>query len=327
MYPNGFSNFSAGKTFLPFSVWAVGFSILLLLVAFSFGQTTQIPEVDLIHRGDLIDVDVAGSYEYDWRGTLTPEGFLDGLNPFGDPIYGLCKSGDAIAIETSKAFSKTLRDPKVAVRIIDRSNRAVVVLTGAVRSPQRFQIKRPVHLRELIILSGGITDGAGGEIQILRSKTLGCSETALKDNRDLIMNIKISDLVNGKVESDPDIRSGDLVTVQSAIPIYVIGGVTNPRTVAARGKTSLSRAVAMAGGTTKDAVPERVTIFRRNNRETKIIEADLGKIAAGKADDPILQALDIVEVSQKGREKRKYPPIVTAKRPGGLETLPLRVID
>ncbi|MDM7924023.1 MAG: hypothetical protein QUS14_17160 [Pyrinomonadaceae bacterium] len=33
---------------------------------------------ELIHYGDLIDIDVVGSFEYDWRGTLTQEGFIDG---------------------------------------------------------------------------------------------------------------------------------------------------------------------------------------------------------------------------------------------------------
>ena len=39
-------------------------------------------EVNLIHSGDLIDVDVVGSIEYDWRGRLNPEGFLDGIEGF-----------------------------------------------------------------------------------------------------------------------------------------------------------------------------------------------------------------------------------------------------
>jgi fumarate hydratase class II len=75
-----------------------------------FGQTaTPTPagsdttESLLIHYGDLIDVDVVGSLDGDWRGTLSPEGFIEGLLFAPDPIYGLCKSEEAIAAEIADA--------------------------------------------------------------------------------------------------------------------------------------------------------------------------------------------------------------------------------
>ncbi|MGI9056364.1 MAG: hypothetical protein ACR2F2_11245, partial [Pyrinomonadaceae bacterium] len=43
-------------------------------------------EVNLVHYGDLIDVDILGSFDYDWRGKLTPEGYLDGVNFVEEPI-------------------------------------------------------------------------------------------------------------------------------------------------------------------------------------------------------------------------------------------------
>ena len=43
-------------------------------------------EADYIHYGDLIDVDVIGSTEYDWRGTLNPQGFLDGMERLDEPV-------------------------------------------------------------------------------------------------------------------------------------------------------------------------------------------------------------------------------------------------
>ena len=106
----------------------------------------------LIHFGDLIDVDVVGSFEFDWRGTLTPEGFLDGFDKIEAPVYALCRTEEQLASVITAEFVKTLRDPKVAVRILDRSNRAVAYLDGAVKIPQRFQIRRPVRLNELLVI-------------------------------------------------------------------------------------------------------------------------------------------------------------------------------
>src|SRR5689334_5322259 len=104
------------------------------------------PELNLIHLGDLVDVDVLGSIEYDWRGTLTPEGFLNGLDSLENQVFGLCRSEDDIAREIAKSYSKILRNPQVVVKILDRSNRPNSTLFGAVKKPQRFQIKRTVFL-------------------------------------------------------------------------------------------------------------------------------------------------------------------------------------
>ena len=125
---------------------------LALVLLFGLSPAQDDP-ARLVHFGDLIEVDVIGSYEYDWRGSLNPEGFLDGLISIEDPIYALCRSEADLASAIERQL-KMLKEPKVAVRILDRSNRAIAFISGAVRSPKRFQIKRRVHLNELLVLSG-----------------------------------------------------------------------------------------------------------------------------------------------------------------------------
>ena len=306
-------------------------------------------DVNLIHFGDLVDVDVIGSIEYDWRGTLNPEGFLDGIDYAENPIYALCRSEKKVAEEVGKAYAKILREPKVVVKILDRSNRPLSFLYGAIKIPQRFQIMRPIYLNELLIVSGGLTEKASGEIQIFRPRQLNCrSETESKslisggkgENRERYVaasqsdatnyiNIKISDLLGGKKQANPRILSGDVVTVLEADSIYVISGVRNPKQISSRVQITLSRAVAAAGGATKNADIKKVTVYRREAGETKIIETDLEKIKAGEAEDLVLRAFDIVEVAQTGREKTKFSPVLkitesSEKKPFNL---PLRVID
>ena len=58
--------------------------------------STPVPPDDLVHFGDVIDVDVVGGFEFDWRGKLTTEGFLDGFDSYGEPIAGLCRSEEQI---------------------------------------------------------------------------------------------------------------------------------------------------------------------------------------------------------------------------------------
>ncbi len=309
-------------------------------------ETIPTSEVNLIHLGDLIEVDVVGSFEFDWRGTVSPEGFLSGINFVESPIYALCRSEEDVAEEVGKAYSKILREPQIVVKILDRSKRPISIMLGAVKNPQRFQIKRTVYLNELLIISGGLTDKTSGEIQIFRPQNLACAarkntaETSDGQNRERFVNssqdngseyinIRISDLLAGKKEANPQILNGDIITVFEAQSVYVIGGVANPKQISFRSQITLTRAIDSAGGLAKNADATKITIFRREKGETKIIEADLEKIKAKQADDIVLQPLDIVEVTQKGSEKRKYPPLVgevnlNTENPS---KLPLRVID
>jgi protein involved in polysaccharide export with SLBB domain len=311
-------------------------------------ETTKNQE-NSVHFGDLIDVDVLGSIEYDWRGTLNPEGFLNGMDFIEEPVFALCRTEDEIAADIAKGYSKLLREPKVVVKILDRSNRALSILQGAVKKSQRFQIKRPVNLNELLILSGGLTDRISGEIQIFRPQNLSCvakandeasgksesgelRERYVKTSRTQgseTFNIRISDLLSGKEASNPQILSGDIITVLEADPIYIIGGVNSPKQISLRSEITLTRAISSAGGLSKDALGDSITIFRRENRETKIIEADLTKIEAGQEKDIVLKRLDVVEVAQKGREIRKIPPVVQMQNTENIisNNLPLRIID
>ena len=310
----------------------IGFLVFVFCIAVFPQSMVAQGDKDLVHHGDIVDVDVVGGFEFDWRGTVSPEGFLDGLQNFGDPVYGLCRSETAIAADIAKAYSKILRDPTVVVRIIDRANRALVLLDGAVKMPQRFQLKRSTTLRELIVLSGGINDNASGEIQIFRAKGLNCpapsdSATTGLDNASQTINISIKELLRGTPAANPAILSGDLITVSKADVVYVIGGVANPRQISARSQTTLFRAIASAGGLDKNVVGSIVTIFRRENGETKSIEVDLRRIETGEIVDPHLKAFDIVDVPVKSSQKRKYAPILTGSEKNIRLIPPLRIVD
>lgn len=302
----------------------------------------------LVHFGDIIDVDIVGSTEYDWRGRINPEGFLDGLEFIDEPVYALCRNEESVAADIVKGYSKLLRDPKVIVTIVDKTGRPNSYLYGAVKTPHRFSLQREARLSELIILAGGLTDQASGEIQIIRPSNLSCEsdenpeKTAIDQNQSSqkvadvknanpqgkTLNIKISDLLKGAKDSNPLIENGDIITVLQSEPIYIIGGVLNPRQINIGAKMTVSRAVASAGGLSKNADPKNVTIFRRSAGETKVIQLNLDFIIDGKAEDIALQKYDIVEVGQSGAERRKIPPVVKTIDNEEKRTieLPLRVI-
>jgi len=286
----------------------------------------------------VVDVDFAGNLEYDWRGSLSADGNLEGLDSVGGPIYALCRSENEIAGDVTRIYSSILRDPQVTVKIIDRSKRPLVRLDGAVKTAVRFRLMRPAHLRELLIAAGGLTDQASGEISLFRPADLGCeknmgpppaagSQTPRSGNGNQHQIITIKDLLAGKTEADPLILSGDIITVQRSQPIYVIGAVNNPRPIYSHGEMTLSRAIDSAGGLSKDAVTQNITIFRREETESRVINADLEKIKNGIDSDIELRPFDIIDVAFRGRAKSKYPPVIGT----GLEQVvaepPLKIIE
>jgi protein involved in polysaccharide export with SLBB domain len=167
---------------------------------------------------------------------------------------------------------------------------------------------RPVRLNEVLTLSGGLTERANGDIQVLHTEKVMCPEPGevvepLITNDGLLAanTLKIYkwvDLLAGKTEANPVIRPGDIVTVMEAKPVYVTGSVGSPQPVLLREGYTLSRVVAMVGGPISGAKSRDVRIYRSElgSAETKVIKVDLEAVKKKKAEDVVLQAYDIIEV-------------------------------
>jgi protein involved in polysaccharide export with SLBB domain len=274
----------------------------------------------------LIEVDELGGFDYDWRGSLNPEGFLDGFTRIVEPVFALCKSPTELAEAIRKAYAKTLRDPRVNVRILDRSQRPVAILDGAVRQPMRLQIRRAVRLSEIAVISGGFTDRASGVVSVLSPANMSCDSTA--STTATVTKVKISDILSGDESANIRIRSGDIVTVESVESVFVIGGVNRPGKIDWREGATLSRVMAAAGGVSNRGVAGNVSIFRTDASGSVVIDADLDKVVSGSAKDIEIRPLDIIDVPLRGQPRRTSPPVadsgeVQVKQ----QVLPLRVIN
>lgn len=305
---------------------------VILSAAPGFAQESR----DLIHLGDLIDVDVVGSTEFDWRGVLTPEGFLSGIQFTEEPVPALCRTPEAVAGIVKESYSRFLNSPDVRVSILDRSGRTPAVLFGAVKTQQRLKLLRSVRLAELIVISGGLTSKASGEIRLLRQPRASCgieapsaADGGSSVGESVLITLAVKDLIAGDPNANPEIAYGDVITVLETSPVYVMGGVANPTRVDFREGLTVSRAVASAGGPVKGSDLSRITIFRRSGAESTIIKADLKKIESGGADDIELKAYDIVDIGLEGQPDRRYVPVEDLGGDDGapVADLPLRVID
>lgn len=300
---------------------------LFLLLAVSISTLAQ----ERVHYGDVVDVDLIGSFDRDWRGSIDPEGFLSGNDKLTTPVYALCKTEAEVAAAIREQYGRILREPVVVVRIIDRTNRALAYVNGAVRTPQRLQLRRTLRLTELIVFAGGITDSSSGEITIFRPPNVNCvSEDAAQSSSSQEpkrISVKISDVLGGVSGSNPTILNGDIVTVTEAPPVFLTGGVASPKRLNLTPDLTLSRAIAAAGGIANGENGRKVRIYRRKS-ETAVLEFDLRAIREGKAEDPKLKPYDVIEVEDRGGARRPAPVSF------GPETdeqnrskLPLRIVD
>ena len=82
--------------------------------------------------------------------------------------------------------------------------------------------------------------------------------------------------------------------------ITVSGSVAGPRVLADDGNTTLSQAIANAGGVAEIGNSERVHIAKSKDQHVQDEIYNLDDIQAGKAQDPLLKGGDIVVVEQSG---------------------------
>ncbi len=305
-------------------------------------NASTIENTNLIHFGDLVDVDVMGFTEFDWRGTVTSDGFLGGLSFTEDPVYALCRRTSDVAAEIQEAYGKFLNKPVVNVQILDKSDRPLAILYGAVRQPLRFRLMRRVSLKELIVLAGGFSENASGVIEIVsrpltsykvqpdhNSPEIESLQNPEPADKTGFLKINIVELLSGKAEADPIIKYGDIITVQTANPVYVIGDVANPGRFAFSDGLTVSRAISAAGGMSGKNGEAEIRVFRRNQGGTSVIE-----LASDTSDEKEvgtfkLVEYDIVEVSGDRGNRVRYPPVLKnaefENRPE--QDLPVRVVD
>jgi polysaccharide export outer membrane protein len=313
--------------------------------------------------GDLLDVRVFGQPDLNSTVEIDEDGNISSLPFIEDPIPAKCRNEKDIQKSITDAYSKYLIKPRVSVRILERRSRPPAVVFGAVRSASRIQMNRRVRLHELLAFAGGITLGASGTIQIIHTESVMCPEQedimqtvaaslsdkpvaspasaqvepsaqdkAPADSGSDIGRLEVYDISkvkNGVGKDDPYIRPGDIVIVTEGEPIYITGAVIGPQAIVMKDGMTLARALAMAGGPTRQAKTTEVHIYRL--KEGKVGPEDLTfnyeAIRKGQQADVLLKAYDIVDVRQIGTfAPRNLGDMVLGMGRGVVGQLPMRVI-
>lgn len=221
-----------------------------------------------------------------------------------DEIQAACRTESEVAREIAARYRRYHKRPHVDVFIKQYESKPVAVI-GAVEKPGRFQLQRRVRLLELLSFAGGPTERAGARLQVAHTGAASACESNERDAdiaepeaSEGFISYNLNETLRGDDEFNPYVRPGDIVTLLEAEQAFVVGNVFKPSAVSLKEPTTVSKAIAMAGGALPDTKSNRIRIIRQtpgSQSKTELL-VDLEAINKRRAEDIALQTGDIVEV-------------------------------
>ncbi|MEM7482260.1 MAG: polysaccharide biosynthesis/export family protein [Acidobacteriota bacterium] len=181
----------------------------------------------------------------------------------------------------------------VTVDLLEARSRPISIL-GAVSRPGDLEFSGQWTLLEAVAAAGGLAEGHGDSINVLRR-----AENGLTDQ----ITIRVRDLLG---RADPTVNlplyAGDLINVDREVEaqIYFLGEVANPGAldIPSTARPTLLSAIAQVGGLTDRASP-RIQIRRRTaGGGQQEIEVHYKRVLGGQEPDPELLPGDIIYVKE-----------------------------
>jgi polysaccharide export outer membrane protein len=317
------------------------FVLFISLCQISFSQGVLVASDTqhgyLVGPGDVISGKVLGEPQFDFIATIDEDGKFQ--VPFFDKsISAKCRTEKDIRANVTELLAKFLQTPQVSVSVTERKSRPPATIYGEVRTPQQVDLRRKATLVELLAFAGGVTEDSGGMIQVFRTQPPMCSEgeedTVTAGNNGLDVPSRMYSLSNvkqGREESNPVIYPGDIIVVQKASPIYITGEVIQPIGIRLpEGGLSLMQAIAMVGGVRREAKTKDIKIYRlkADSKDRETIAVNYDTIKKGQQKDVMLEPYDIVEVD---KAKKSIAQVVFETLTGAAKTvigqaLPARIL-
>jgi polysaccharide export outer membrane protein len=266
----------------------------------SSGQALPGPNSDLtISPDDVLDISILDVPELSRQYRVAPDGTVV-LSLLPEPI----KAAGTKVTDFANVVAGELRErglvshPHVSVSIAVSRLKAVAV-TGAVKMPQIYPVFGRTTLLDILSQAQGLTDDASS-IAVISRGEIGMQAT---DSAPNVLTVDLKKLLEtGDPAYNVDVYPGDRVTVPRAGIVYVVGAVNKPGGFPIRSTgdgITVLQAVALAQDLKSTAVRNKAAIIRVDLDSPggrKQLPLDLKEILSGKAQDPVLQANDILFV-------------------------------
>jgi polysaccharide biosynthesis/export protein len=240
---------------------------------------------------DVIAIAVRQAPELNATGRIGEDGTI------AVPLIGDVAAASHTAAELEHAIeerlrAKFIREPDVSVTITEVRSHGVTVV-GAVQKAGVQQIHEAATLLEVLSMAGGLSAEAGEEVVIHRHPR-GTGPPII---------VKLSSLMAADHTANVQLRAGDLVNVQSAGVIYVMGAVKKPGAYPVRGHGGVTvlRALAYGEGMTPVASHREAVVLRIGADGKRLeIPVDLDMVLKGRGPDVPLEPQDVLFVPISG---------------------------
>lgn len=248
----------------------------------------------LLGPGDQIQVSVYGYEEYTGPMLVLPDGTI--TLPIVGKVLAAGRTTDQLTQELTVVLDRVLVDPYVSVTL-DALRPVVVNVSGEVYRPGPAQLRgvtsatnnsssgsssdniiAPPSVSAALVEAGGVTRTANiREVVVLRSLPNGETVRTRVNLWDSLWSESLSEdmlLRDGDLVFVPRLAEGEAVDSRllarsslspSTVRVRVVGEVTRPGEVPVPPNSSLSSAVAIAGGPTDDAKLNEVAFIRMND--------------------------------------------------------------
>jgi len=281
-----------------------------------------------IGPGDIIDVTVFGKPQFSRQGVKIDARGMMRMPLVKQEITAACRTEDELAAEITDLLKEYIREPEVIVQIKEYLAEPVAVI-GSVRTPSRFQLQRRARLLEMLTLVNGPADNAGRTIQVVhQGSPVNCSSpnAETESMADQVDYFQLSETLRGEEKANPYVRAGDVISIAKADEIYVIGNVVRPAAIALNQPITVTRAIAMAGGTMPDSKRNEIHIIRQaaGSTEKQEMIVNLEAINRHQSEDVMMMPNDIIEVPTSAG-KRFLRSLLGAVVPS-VAQLPVRVV-
>jgi polysaccharide export outer membrane protein len=191
------------------------------------------------------------------------------------------------------AFLKYIHAPQLTVFVKEYRSYRVSIL-GYVNNPGLVELTGRKSLLEAIAMAGGLTDEAGKNVRLTRRNAEEGATTILVD-LERIAN-------EGALDLNLDLYPDDVVTVPKAGMFYVEGIVKKPGAYPLLQETTVSQAVATAGGADVQLARVSGTVLYRRAAEGERVAMpiDLAALKRGDEQDFLVQEDDVIVVPVSG---------------------------
>lgn len=164
-----------------------------------------------------------------------------------------------------------------------------IFLLGEVRRPGAYGLERDTTALEAITMAGGLTERAVlSAARLLRKKSDGTQETTDVD-------------LTGSKARETLLSDGDTLLIPAGNTFYVLGEVRKPGAYQLEQATTAVGGIALAGGFTEKAAPNRTKIIRtRQDGRQETLAVDLNDVLKrGRKDKDVpLAANDVIVVPE-----------------------------